>query len=158
MKHEKGKANAKAAGKAGKQTFWGGRMSEAPEEKNVAFCAGRDVAMRPMADAVLIPFDVWQNRVHSTMLARQGITPKAALRKILAGLDEFERRAAAGELTLDPHKEDVHTNIEHFVAEHAGPEFSGYMHTGRSRNDQTTTVVRMYLRAQLLEFGGALAR
>ena len=158
MKHEKGKATAKAAGKAGKQTFWGGRMSEAPEEKNVAFCAGRDVAMRPMADAVLIPFDVWQNRVHSTMLARQGITPKAALRKILAGLDEFERRAAAGELTLDPHKEDVHTNIEHFVAEHAGPEFSGYMHTGRSRNDQTTTVVRMYLRAQLLEFGGALAR
>lgn len=161
MKREKtgktGKA-AKASGKAAKQTFWGGRMSEAPEEKNVAFCAGRDVATRPMADAVLIPFDVWQNRVHSTVLARQGVTPKASLRKILAGLDEFEKRAAAGELTLDPRKEDVHTNIEHFVAQHAGPEHSGYMHTGRSRNDQTTTVVRMYVRAQLLEFGGALSR
>ena len=139
-----------------KQTFWGGRMDEAPEEMNVSFCAGRDVATRPMADAVLIPYDLWQNRVHSIMLTQAGITPPEVLQKILTSLDEFEEEAKAGRLLLDPRKEDVHTNIEHFVAEKATTAVSGFMHTGRSRNDQSATVVRMYLRESLLKFSRAM--
>lgn len=148
----------KAAGPAqpAKQQFWGNRLKEAPEMRNVAYCAGRDVAERPMADAVLVPFDVWQNRAHITMLAAQGIVPAAVRDKVLKGLDEFERRIADGSLRLDPRKEDVHTNIEHFVADLMGPEVSGVMHTGRSRNDQTTTVVRLFVRDRLLAFGRAL--
>ncbi len=140
-----------------KETFWGGRMDEAPEEMNVSFCAGRDVATRPMADAVLIPFDIWQNRVHSIMLTRAGITPPEVLQKILSSLDEFEEQTKSGKLQLDPRKEDVHTNIEHFVAEKATTAVSGFMHTGRSRNDQSATVVRMYLRQNLLQFSRAMA-
>src|SRR5690606_33719198 len=59
--------------------------------------------------------------------------------------------------SLAPEKEDVHTNIEHFVAEQLGKEISGVMHTGRSRNDQTTTVVRMFIRQRLLVFSTLVA-
>src|SRR4051812_26233223 len=99
-----------------KQQFWGDRLKEAPEMRNIAYCAGRDVAVRPMADAVLVPFDVWQNRAHVAMLAKQRIITPAIAKKITRGLNEFENRIAAGTLTLNPDKEDVHTNIEHFVA------------------------------------------
>jgi argininosuccinate lyase len=154
MKRGKAKPRAKDA----KQTFWGGRMKEAPEQKNVAYCAGRDVAERPMADAALVPYDVWQNRAHTLMLAQRRIMPKPTARQVLKALTDFEKRAAAGTLALDPRKEDVHTNIEHFVASVAGEDVSGFMHTGRSRNDQTTTVVRMCVRERLLDFGESLVR
>lgn len=144
--------------KTDKQQFWGDRLNEPPEMLNVAYCAGRDVAPRPMADQALLPFDVWQNRAHVTMLARQQIIPAESAQRILAALQTLDQRAQAGEFLLDPRKEDVHTNIEHFVASEAGEEYSGTMHTGRSRNDQTTTVVRLYVRDRLLEFGSGLAR
>jgi argininosuccinate lyase len=153
---EKKRRGAQAPGVA-KQQFWGGRMAEPPEMRNVAYCAGRDVAARPMADALLVTHDIWQNRAHSLMLAKRGIMPQASLRKVLKGLADFERRAAAGGAMLDPRKEDVHTNIEHFVAATAGAEHAGHMHTGRSRNDQSATVVRMLVREELLGFGEALA-
>ena len=140
-----------------KQQFWGSRLSEAPEMRNVSYCAGRDVAGRPMADAVLVPFDCWQNRAHITMLAEQGIVTREQAAEIRAAVSEFEDAVAAGLRFLAPEKEDVHTNIEHFVAEKLGREISGVMHTGRSRNDQTTTVVRMFMRDRLLVFAHALA-
>lgn len=140
-----------------KQQFWGDRLTEAPEMRNIAYCAGRDVAVRPMADAVLVPFDCWQNRAHITMLAEQGIVTQAQAQKIRRAVTEFENAIANGTATLAPEKEDVHTNIEHFVTEKLGREISGVMHTGRSRNDQTTTVVRMFIRDRLLEFANRLA-
>lgn len=143
--------------KAPKQQFWGERLNEPPEMRNIAYCAGRDVSARPMADAVLIPFDCWQNRAHVAMLAKQGIISAKTAAGIQKAVGEFERRAVAGELSLNPDKEDVHTNIEHFVAEQMGPEISGTMHTGRSRNDQTTTVVRMFVRDRLLLFAQAVS-
>lgn len=132
---------------------WGERMSEPPDVRVVAYCAGRDVSPRPMADALLVPYDVWQNRAHVLMLARRGIVEPEVAGRILQALDDFEQRWEAGKLTLDPTKEDVHINIEHFVASAIGPHAAGTMHTARSRNDQSATVMRMYVREQLLEFG-----
>ena len=142
--------------KNGKQQFWGGRLEEAPEALNIAYCAGRDVAVRPMADAVLVPFDVWQNKAHVSMLCRQGVIEPARAARIIDALDRFEALMASGERTLNPEKEDVHTNIEHVVAETEGADVSGVMHSGRSRNDQCTTVVRMFLRDRILEFANEL--
>jgi argininosuccinate lyase len=141
-----------------KQQFWGDRLKEAPEMRNIAYCAGRDVAERPMADAVLAPYDIWQNRAHVAMLARQKIISAQTARKITRGLDELDRRIRAGTWRLNPEKEDSHTNIEHFVADFIGSDVSGTMHTGRSRNDQTTTVVRMFVRERLLQFAASLAQ
>ncbi|MGB9691164.1 MAG: argininosuccinate lyase [Candidatus Sumerlaeaceae bacterium] len=132
---------------------WGERMSESPDVAAVQYCAGRDVAPRPMADAVLVPYDLWQNRSHVAMLARQGIIAHEEAARIFQALDDFEKRWTAGKLALDPQKEDVHINIEHFVAATVGAQVAGKMHTARSRNDQSATVVRMYIREQLLSFG-----
>jgi argininosuccinate lyase len=140
-----------------KQQFWGDRLTEPPEMRNIEYCAGRDVASRPMADEELIPFDLWQNRAHVLMLARQQIISADTVKSILQALDEFEAQVQSGTLKLNPAKEDVHTNIEHFVATQAGAEVSGTMHTGRSRNDQTTTVVRLYIREQLLRFASSVS-
>jgi len=140
-----------------KQQFWGDRLSEAPEMANIAYCAGRDVAPRPMADSVLVPFDCWQNRAHARMLQACKIIDRKTLDAIVSAVHQFEIQHAAGEYQLRPEKEDVHTNIEHFVTESVGPQVAGTMHTGRSRNDQTTTVVRLYVRDRLLKFGVALA-
>lgn len=138
-----------------KQQFWGERLKEPPEMRNVAYCAGRDVAPRPMADQALIPYDTWQNRAHVVMLTKQGVIDPRDAAQILASVREFAKLAEEGKLQLDPRKEDVHTNIEHFVAEKIG-EKSGRMHTGRSRNDQTTTVVRLYVRERVLRFAQEL--
>ncbi len=159
MKISKSKQDAKTptAAMKTKQQFWGERLTEAPEMRNIAYCAGRDVAERPMADAVLVPFDCWQNRAHISMLADQAIVSPEHAQKIRTAVTKFEDQFAAGDMRLAPEKEDVHTNIEHFVAEQLGGETSGVMHTGRSRNDQTTTVVRMFIRDRLLRFGVAVA-
>ncbi len=135
---------------------WGERMSEPPEEATVAYCAGRDVAPRPMADALLVPYDLWQNRAHVMMLTQQGIIAGAEAVRIFQALDDFEKRWNDGKLALDPQKEDVHINIEHFVAATVGGQVAGKIHTARSRNDQATTVMRMYVRDHLLCFGESL--
>jgi argininosuccinate lyase len=132
-------------------------MSEAPEQANIAYCAGRDVAVRPMADAALLPFDIWQNRAHVAMLTTAGVISIPHARKIFRALDSLEKEFLAGTFHLDPAKEDAHTNIERYVAQKAGADAAGRIHSGRSRNDQVATVVRMYLRGRLLELAGSTA-
>jgi argininosuccinate lyase len=133
-------------------------MSEAPEQANIAYCAGRDVAIRPMADAALLPFDIWQNRAHVAMLTSAGVITLPHATRIFRALDSLERDFAAGDFQLDPAKEDAHTNIERYVAQKAGSEAAGRMHSGRSRNDQVATVVRMYLRSRLVELAGSIGQ
>lgn len=125
-------------------------------ERNLRYCAGRDVAERPAADSVLVPHDIWTNRVHCRMLARQGIINDATLKKILRGLAQLEKAWQRGESELDPLLEDVHMNVERYVAETQGEAAAGAMHTARSRNDQSATDVRLWLRDVLLEQTQAL--
>ncbi len=51
--------------------IWAGHLAQAPDRAMVEFCAGRDVAPFPMADAELMPFYLWTNRAHAIMLHRQ---------------------------------------------------------------------------------------
>ncbi len=136
------------------ERLWGGRFTAAPEEATVRFMAGRDVTGLPPADAYLVADDLWATAAHVTMLARQAIIPAADARTILDGLAEIGRRHEAGAFVLDPAREDVHTNIEMTLAEVCGPEAGGRVHTGRSRNDQVVTAMRLYLRGQTLHFAG----
>jgi argininosuccinate lyase len=84
--------------------------------------------------------------------------PKALFRigrvKILKGLTELEKLVKAGKFTLDPAKEDVHTNIESWLTDKLGIEIAGKLHTARSRNDQVVTDMKLYLRDQALLFIG----
>src|SRR5690242_1475500 len=68
----------------------------------IAYCAGRDVAGRPPADAELIPYDLWTNRAHCLMLKRCGIISAADHKAIVKGLDRLEADWQAGHFQLDP--------------------------------------------------------
>jgi argininosuccinate lyase len=118
----------------------------------VAYCAGWDVRERPMADAVLIPYDLWVNQAHALMLYRTGIIERSVHRKIQRALTAIESDWRNGRWKLDPTLEDVHVNIERAVGERAGDKAGGWLHTARSRNDQSTTDMRLFVRDALLDF------
>lgn len=134
------------------EKLWGGRFKELPPKKIVDFLSGRDVQGIPPCDERLIPYDLWGNRAHLLMLCREGIVSKQDGKKILKGLRELESLYRKGQFKLDPSKEDVHSNIESFLIEHLGIEFGGKIHTGRSRNDQISLDMRLYLRDQVLGY------
>ena len=142
--------------KHAKQQIWGSHLGEPPDRLMLEFCAGRDVQPLPMADELLLPFDLWTNRAHVIMLGRQGILPGDLAQRALRALGELETEWQAGRFSLKPELEDVHVNVERFVSERAGADVGGRIHTGRSRNDQVACDMRLYVRASLLDFGAAL--
>jgi argininosuccinate lyase len=96
-------------------------------------------------DKRLLPHDVAGSIAHARMLARQGIIPKDDAAKIVAGLEQVRERFERGELEWDPALEDVHMNVEARLTEAIG-EAGSRLHTGRSRNDQVSTDLRLYAR------------
>ena len=135
-----------------KQQVWGARMKSEPSVMNIYYCAGRDPFPRPPADELLIPYDIWLNKVHTLMLFKQNIVNAETARAILGALDKIATRYRKGEFTIDKKKEDVHITIEAELANLAGEEVAGYLHTARSRNDQSATDCRLYIRDRLMEF------
>jgi Lyase len=86
-------------------------------------------------DAALFREDIRGSQAHVTMLAAQRIVPRAAARRIVAGLDQVRREFEQGKIRFDPALEDVHTHVERRLGELVGKD-AGYLHAGRSRNDQ----------------------
>jgi argininosuccinate lyase len=104
----------------------------------VRFNASIDVDRR------LYKHDVRGSRAHARMLAAQGIIPAADAKAIEAGLAEVEAQIERGEMSWSLELEDIHTHIERALQKQIGPG-AGRLHTGRSRNDQVATDVRLYL-------------
>ena len=136
--------------KTDQNQVWGGHIQGSPAVENVLFCASRDVQPLPMADLALLPYDLWTNRAHAIMWFEEGVLPKDILTKILSGLNQLEGYFVEGNFELDPKLEDVHINVEAFVTTQQGAEIGGWMHIGRSRNDQAACDTRLYLRNALL--------
>jgi argininosuccinate lyase len=95
-------------------------------------------------DAALYDEDIRGSRAHVAMLAAQGIVPKAAARRIDAGLAQVREEFAAGKIAFDPALEDVHTHVERRLGELVGKD-AGYLHAGRSRNDQVALDERLFI-------------
>lgn len=131
---------------------WGHRLAGKPEELSVMYSAGRDVKTLPMADEILIPYDLWNTESHDVMLYKQGILTRDEIKVILSSLLRIRELYESGEFKLDPRKEDVHMNIESYVTENFDSEIGRKIHTGRSRNDQIVCDMRMYLRDKALQF------
>ncbi len=136
---------------------WAKRVGDRAHAANVRYCAGRDVAPRPPADSLLLDADLWTNRAHAVMLARQGILTPPQAAAILRALQDIADRAQRGEFPIPPDAEDVHMAVEAEVTRLAGPGSGGWLHAGRSRNDQTTTDCRLWTRGALLDLGNAVA-
>src|SRR5574340_1837829 len=95
-------------------------------------------------DGALYAEDIRGSQAHVTMLADQGIVPKAAARRIVAALEQVRAEFAAGKIRLDPALEDVHTHVERRLGELVGKD-AGYLHAGRSRNDQVALDERLFI-------------
>ena len=113
-------------------------------------------------DAALALDDLDGSVAHVRGLGRAGILTDDEVATLVAGLADLRRDVEAGELRWDPALEDVHLNLEAALTERIGP-VAGKLHTGRSRNDQVATDLRLWTRraidrldAALLAFEGAL--
>lgn len=137
---------------------WGSRVSGEPSLMNVYYCAGRDPFPKPPADELLIPYDLWLNKAHCLMLYKQKIIDVKTAGALLSGLDEISALYRKGAFKIRKENEDVHITIESRLAELAGDAAAGQLHTARSRNDQTTTDCRLYIRDRLLEFYNSIIK
>jgi argininosuccinate lyase len=100
------------------------------------------------ADTWIFPYDVLVDKAHTAMLAKQGIIGKKDAAAILQALDSIGSMSVR-EVDI-PAFEDVHMAIESRLIKMAGENVGGRMHSGRSRNDEVITCVRMATRDGLL--------
>ncbi|HDS45165.1 MAG TPA: argininosuccinate lyase [Methanomicrobia archaeon] len=107
------------------------------------------------ADKWLFHADLLVDKAHVVMLKEQGIIKKEAA-AILTCLHHLEERSADFIEHELPSYEDVHTAIESVVIAEVGEDIGGRMHTGRSRNDEVATCIRLALRAELLTLLNAI--
>ena len=119
--------------------MWGGRFQGGPAEIMDRVNASIDFDQR------LFDQDVRGSLAHVAMLADQGVVSRADAEAIAAGLEAVRADIAAGRFTFDRALEDIHMNIEAALAKRIGPA-AGRLHTGRSRNDQVATDLRLWVR------------
>jgi len=120
-----------------------------------AFTIGND----PVLDQELIPFDCIATIAHVTMLQEIGILTPDETRKLVDTLRELTDLHGKGEFRIQPNQEDGHTAIEEFLTGRLG-DTGKKVHTGRSRNDQVLTAVRLYEKSaieELIRLAGNLA-
>jgi argininosuccinate lyase len=135
---------------------WGNRLTVSPDQLNIAFCAGRDVRSLPMADADLLGYDIWTNMAHARMLHKAGVLGDVEMDELAAALNELWRLQSEGQFQLAPEREDVHINVEHYLTEVKGCAAGKKIHSGRSRNDQVVTDMRLFLRDRVIRLAGRL--
>jgi argininosuccinate lyase len=119
-----------------------GRFSEPVAELAQRFIAS--VAF----DQRLAEFDIQASIAHARMLAATGIIGKSDFAAIERGLAQIRSEISSGSFQWSAAHEDVHTHIERRLTELVG-EPGKRLHSGRSRNDQVATDVRLYLRAAI---------
>jgi argininosuccinate lyase len=118
---------------------WGGRFTEGTDTGVETFTASVDFDQR------LYQQDIDGSIAHATMLAKVGVLSAADREAIVQGLEQIRGEIERGEFSWSTSLEDVHMNIEARLTERIGAA-GKRLHTGRSRNDQVATDIRLYLR------------
>ena len=130
---------------------WGGRFSEATDAFVQEFTASYAF------DNMLAQYDIAGSRAHASMLSACGIISDADVQTILQGLDQISSEIESGDFIWAVELEDVHMNIEARLTQLVG-DAGKRLHTGRSRNDQVATDIRLYLREAIDRILDQLAR
>ena len=120
--------------------MWSGRFQQAPD-------ADFEQWQRSFPfDRILLPYEVAASKAHASALAKAGVLSAAELQATLSGLDQIAMEGVPS--ADDPSIEDVHHYVETRLVQLAGDV--GYkLHTGRSRNEQIATDLRLYVREQI---------
>ena len=122
--------------------LWGGRFSQPTDQFVESFSASIQY------DSRLYPQDIRASKVHCRMLARQEIIETTEADAIIQGLQQVQEELEAGTLPFQESLEDIHMHVESRLRQLIGP-VAGKLHTARSRNDQVSTDLRLYLREQV---------
>jgi argininosuccinate lyase len=121
---------------------WSGRFSEPVSELVKKYTASIGFDYR------LAPYDIEGSLAHAAMLNHVGVLSDADLAEIRRGMAEILDEIHSGNFAWSVDLEDVHMNIERRLTDKIG-DAGKRLHTGRSRNDQVATDVRLWLRAQI---------
>lgn len=121
------------------QKLWGGRFSEATDSFVESFTASVQFDRR------LYAHDIAGSIAHARMLKKTGILSADECTAIEKGLAEIKQEIESDQFAWSEALEDVHMNIEARLTAKIG-DAGKKLHTGRSRNDQVATDIRMYLR------------
>jgi argininosuccinate lyase len=130
-------------------TLWGGR-----------FEMGTDELLRQFGDSIafdrrMYAADVRGSIVYAAELARAGLITDQECDRLIEGLEQIKAEFDVGTFQIQPGDEDIHTAVERRLGELVGP-VAGKLHTGRSRNDQVATDLRLYLLEEIAVLREAL--
>ena len=127
--------------------LWGGRFSEATDDFVEKFTASVDFDQR------LYRYDIEGSIAHASMLNKVDVLTDDEFAQIKSGLEEIRTDIESGKFSWSVGLEDVHMNIEAALTERIG-DVGKKLHTGRSRNDQVATDIRLYVRAEIDRLSG----
>jgi argininosuccinate lyase len=127
---------------AAKDSAWSGRFAEPVAQFVLRYTASVDFDRR------LALADIAASLAHAAMLARVGVIDAQDLSAIERGMRQIRDEIERGEFAWKLELEDVHLNIEHRLTQLVG-DAGKRLHTGRSRNDQVATDIRLFLRGEL---------
>lgn len=131
------------------EKLWGGRFAENTDAAVEAFTSSIDIDKR------LYRHDIDGSIAHCRMLAKCEIITEDEAESLIRRLEQIRSEIKAGDFAFSDRLEDIHMHIEQRLYEIAGPT-ARKLHTGRSRNDQVATDIRLWLRDQTRHVLGGL--
>lgn len=129
--------------------MWGGRFASTTDSLMQKINASIDCDKRLFAE------DIAASVAHAEMLGKQNIISRQDAADIVRGLQQIHTEIANGEFAFTQELEDIHTHIEHRLKQLIGPA-AARLHTGRSRNDQVVTDMRLWLRQATQDIKGTI--
>eukprot|EP00128_Syssomonas_multiformis_P002858 Colp12_sorted_trinity150504_noHs@5731 len=136
-----------ASGEGGK--LWGGRFSGKTDPIMEAFNASIGF------DKKLCYVDIQGSQAYAAALAKCGLITQEEKETLVQGLEKVKKEWDWGTFVIQPNDEDIHTANERRLTEIVGA-VAGKLHTGRSRNDQVATDMRLWLREEISKISGHL--
>lgn len=128
---------------------WGGRFVKGTDPRTELFTESISFDKRLYAE------DIVASIAHAQSLVAARVLTAGEAKKITVGLQAVAKKIAAGKVKFEIGLEDIHTHIENELKKAVG-DVALKLHTGRSRNDQVITAVRLYLKNQIAQQIGAI--
>ncbi|MDZ7725166.1 MAG: argininosuccinate lyase [candidate division KSB1 bacterium] len=131
------------------EKIWSGRFTKSVDALMQEFSVSLDI------DQHLFDADIAVNKAWAGALCRTGIYTDAQTKQVRDALNAIQKDYHEGKLTFPDHAEDIHSANEHWLTERLG-ETGARIHTGRSRNDQVVTDLKLYLKEKNLDLQQAI--
>ena len=121
---------------------WGGVFDQAMDQRVEKFTESVSFDRR------LYAHDIRGSIAHANMLSKVGILTDEERHQIVTGLEQIGHEIAAGQFQFRQELEDIHMNVERTLTERIG-DVGRKLHTGRSRNDQVSNDIRLWVRDEI---------